>query len=266
MIEVVNISKSFSGKQVIQNISTVFEKGKTNLIIGQSGSGKTVLLKSLVGLHEIDEGEIKFDGRNYSKLKFRDKKNIRKEIGMVFQGGALFDSATILENVMYPLDMFSAMNRKEKIERARFCLNRVNLSNVEQLYPAEVSGGMQKRTAIARAIVLNPKYLFFDEPNSGLDPQTALVIDKLIKEITEEYGTTTVINTHDMNSVMEIGEKIIFIYQGEKAWEGTKHDIINNDCQELNDFIFASELFKKVKKNFSILSDDKRFMPDEKDK
>ncbi len=247
MIEVINVSKSFSGKQVLSDITTTFDRGKTNLIIGQSGSGKTVLLKSIVGLHDIDKGEIKYDGRNYSNLKFKEKKEIRKEIGMVFQGSALFDSSTILENVMFPLDMFTTMSKKEKKDRARFCLNRVNLNNIEQLYPAEVSGGMQKRTAIARAIVLNPSYLFFDEPNSGLDPKTSLVIDRLIKEITKEYSITTVINTHDMNSVMEIGEKIIFIFEGEKAWEGTKNEIAQSENQELNDFIFASELFKKIR-------------------
>lgn len=262
MIEVIRVSKSFSGKQVLTNISTVFERGKTNLIIGQSGSGKTVLLKSIVGLHDIDKGEIRYDGRNYSNLKFKEKKQIRKEIGMVFQGSALFDSATILENVMFPLEMFTNMTKNERIERAEFCLNRVNLYNVEHLYPAEVSGGMQKRTAIARAIVLNPKYLFFDEPNSGLDPKTSLVIDRLIKEITEEYGITTVINTHDMNSVMEIGEKIIFIFQGEKAWEGTKHEIALSENQELNDFIFASDLFKKVRTVILAKNDTSRFMPE----
>lgn len=263
MIEVIHVSKSFSGKDVLKNISTVFERGKTNLIIGQSGSGKTVLLKSIVGLHDIDTGEIKYDGRNYSSLKFREKKQIRKEIGMVFQGGALFDSSTILENVMFPLDMFTKLSKKEKIERAKFCLHRVNLSNVESLFPAEISGGMQKRTAIARAIVLNPKYLFFDEPNSGLDPKTALVIDRLIKEITEEYSITTVINTHDMNSVTEIGEKIIFIFEGEKYWEGTKHEIAKSDNRELNDFIFASDLFKKVKTAMLSEESDIRYMPKE---
>lgn len=262
MIEVINVSKSFSGKQVLEDISTVFEKGKTNLIIGQSGSGKTVLLKSLVGLHEIDKGEIRFDNRCYSKMKFRERKEIRKEIGMVFQGSALFDSSTILENVMFPLEMFTHMSRKERIDRAEFCLHRVNLNNVEHLYPAEVSGGMQKRTAIARAIVLNPKYLFFDEPNSGLDPKTSLVIDQLIKEITEEYDTTTVINTHDMNSVMEIGEKIIFIFNGTKGWEGTRHDIVHCENKELNDFIFASELFKNVRDTILAKENEQRFVPE----
>ena len=261
MIEVINISKSFGDNDVLKDISAVFERGKTNLIIGQSGSGKTVLLKSIVGLHNIDKGEIKYDGRNYSNLKFKEKKLIRKEIGMVFQGGALFDSATILENIMFPLDMFTKLSRKEKIERARFCLHRVNLTDVEKLFPAEISGGMQKRTAIARAIVLNPKYLFFDEPNSGLDPKTSLVIDQLIKEITEEYGITTVINTHDMNSVMEIGEKILFIFNGEKNWEGTKHEIAKSDNLELNNFIFASDLFKKVKKSILAEKSDENYMP-----
>lgn len=261
MIEVIHVSKSFSGKDVLKDISTVFERGKTNLIIGQSGSGKTVLLKSIVGLHEIDKGEIKYDGRNYSSLKFREKKLIRREIGMVFQGGALFDSSTILENVMFPLDLFSTMSKKEKIERAKFCLTRVNLEKVDNLFPAEISGGMQKRTAIARAIVLNPKYLFFDEPNSGLDPKTSLVIDRLIKEITEEYGITTVINTHDMNSVMEIGDKIIFIFQGEKYWEGSKYEIARSTNKELNDFIFASDLFKKVQTAMLAETSEENYMP-----
>ncbi len=261
MIEVENISKSFPDKQVLYDVSAKFEKGKTNLIIGQSGSGKTVLLKTIVGLHEADKGEIIFDFEPYSEMKARQKKKLRQEIGMVFQGGALFDSLTILENIMFPLDMFTKKTRKEKLERARFCLERVNLKNVEKLFPAEISGGMQKRTAIARAIVLNPKYLFFDEPNSGLDPKTSLVIDQLIKEITEEYNITTIINTHDMNSVMEIGEKIIFIYQGRKAWEGTRHEIFQSTCEELNDFIFASELFKKVRSSVLNQMDEKRFMP-----
>lgn len=261
MIEVHGISKSFSGKQILFDISTVFEKGKTNLIIGQSGSGKTVFLKSLVGLHDVDSGEILYDGRIYSKMRFKEKKEIRKEIGMVFQGGALFDSATILENVLYPLEMFTTMSRKQRIERARFCLNRVNLSHAEKLYPAEVSGGMQKRTAIARAIVLNPKYLFFDEPNSGLDPKTSLVIDKLIKDITSEFETTTIVNTHDMNSVMEISDKIIFIFKGEKGWEGTRQELAHSDNEELNNFIFASDLFKKVKTAMISQSDHERYLP-----
>lgn len=247
MIEVKNISKSFGDNLVLKNISAHLENGKTNLIIGQSGSGKTVFLKSMVGLHEVDEGNIFYDGRNFTTMNFKQRKEIRKEIGMVFQGGALFDSATIEENIIYPLDMFTTMSVEEKRERANFCLNRVNLQNVNHFFPAEVSGGMQKRVAIARAIVLNPKYLFFDEPNSGLDPKTALVIDELIKEITEEFKTTTIVNTHDMNSVMGIGEKIIFIYEGQKWWEGNKEDIFHSNNQELDDFVFAPELFKKLK-------------------
>lgn len=248
MIELKNIKKSFGDTEVLKGFSFLFEKGKTNLIIGQSGSGKTVLLKSIIGLHEITEGQILYDGRNFSGMKFKERKSIRKEIGMVFQGGALFDSATIEENIMFPLDMFSDKSKEEKLDRVNFCLKRVNLENVNHLYPAEVSGGMQKRVAIARAISLNPRYLFCDEPNSGLDPKTSIVIDNLIKEITEEYQITTIINTHDMNSVMEIGDKILFIYKGNKLWEGSSKEIFNADNEELNNFVFASSLFKKVKK------------------
>lgn len=248
MIEAINVSKSFNEKLVLKNITAQFHQGKTNLIIGESGSGKTVLLKSLVGLHEVDEGNIIYDGRDFTNLSFMQRKNIRKEIGMVFQGGALFDSATIEENVMYPLDMFTTMTFEEKIERTNFCLNRVNLLNVNKLYPSEISGGMQKRVAIARAIVLNPKYLFCDEPNSGLDPKTSIVIDNLIKEITLELDIVTVINTHDMNSVMEIGDNIVFIYKGEKWWEGNSDEILISDNEQLNDFVFASELTKKIKR------------------
>ncbi len=247
MIQLENISKSFGDKQVLKNISSVFEKGKTNLIIGQSGSGKTVLLKSIIGLHQIDKGSIYFDNREFSRMPENKKKNIRKEIGMVFQGGALFDSATVEENVGFPLEMFTEMSDEEKKERVNFCLSKVNLVNVNHLYPAEISGGMQKRVAIARAIALNPKYLFCDEPNSGLDPRTAIVIDQLIKELTIEFNMTTVINTHDMNSVIEIGDKILYIYKGEKWWEGSKKEILHADNKELNDFIFASDLMKKFK-------------------
>lgn len=247
MIKLENISKSFGNKQVLKNISSVFEKGKTNLIIGQSGSGKTVLLKSIIGLHQIDEGNIYFDGREFSKMPEKKKKNIRKEIGMVFQGGALFDSATVEENVAFPLEMFTEMSDEEKKERVNFCLSKVNLENVNHLYPAEISGGMQKRVAIARAISLNPKYLFCDEPNSGLDPRTAIVIDQLIKELTIEFNMTTVINTHDMNSVMEIGDKVLYIYKGKKWWEGTKDDILYTQNKELEDFIFASDLMRRFK-------------------
>ena len=248
MIEVINISKSFQDKVVLKNINVVFEPGKANLIIGQSGSGKTVLMKSLVGLIEVDEGDILYDGRNFTKMNFKERKQIRKEFGMVFQGGALFDSLTVLENVLFPLNMFSNLSKSEKLDRAHFCLKRVNLEGAYNLYPSEISGGMKKRVAIARAIALNPKYLFFDEPNSGLDPVTSIVIDNLIKEITQEFNTTTIINTHDMNSVMGIGDKIIFIYKGMKKWEGTKDEILNTDCVELNDFIFSSELTKLIKK------------------
>lgn len=247
MIIVEKINKSFGDKVVLKDISAKFEPGKTNLIIGQSGSGKTVILKSLVGLHEVDSGEIIYDDRNFTKMSFKERKILRKEIGMVFQGGALFDSATIEENVMFPLDMFTKMTKEEKLERVNFCLKRVNLTNVNNLYPDEISGGMQKRVAIARAIALNPKYLFCDEPNSGLDPKTAIVIDNLIHEITVEYGITTIINTHDMNSVMEIGDKIFFIFQGQKWWEGNKEEIFKSNCKELNDFIFAANLFKKIR-------------------
>jgi phospholipid/cholesterol/gamma-HCH transport system ATP-binding protein len=247
MIEVRNLSKSFDNSKVLNNINMVFDKGKANLIIGQSGSGKTVLLKSIVGLHEIDEGEVIFDGIVFNRLNFKEKKEMRKEIGMLFQGGALFDSSTVEENVMFPLDMFTEMSFEEKRERANECLKRVNIINANQLYPAEISGGMKKRVAIARAIALNPKYLFCDEPNSGLDPKTALVIDNLIKEITIEYNMTTIVNTHDMNSVMEIGDKVIFISNGSIWWEGTKEEIFDTENNELNDFIFASKLSQKIK-------------------
>lgn len=249
MIEVKNISKSFPDKKVLNNIDVTFDAGKTNLIIGYSGSGKTVLMKSLVGLVEIDEGSIIYDGRNFTQMSFKQRKEVRKEFGMVFQGGALFDSLTILENVLFPLNMFSSMSKSEKLERANFCLKRVNLENANALFPSEISGGMKKRVAIARAIALNPKYLFCDEPNSGLDPVTSIVIDNLIKEITQEYQITTIINTHDMNSVMEIGDKIVFLYKGDKLWEGSKNEVIDTDCKELNDFIFASEWTRLIKKN-----------------
>ncbi len=249
MIEVQNISKSFSDTIVLDNISAKFEKGKANLIIGQSGSGKTVLLKTIIGLHNADKGSIFYDDINFTELNLKEKKNIRQEIGMLFQGGALFDSETVEQNVMYPLDMFTNKSFEEKRERVNFCLKRVNLENANALYPSELSGGMVKRSAIARAIALNPKYLFCDEPNSGLDPRTANVIDNLIKEITEEFNTTTIINTHDMNSVMEIGENILFIYQGKKWWEGNKVEVLHADNKELNDFVFASKLNKKIKES-----------------
>ena len=248
MIEVRNISKSFGEEQILTDISLTFERGKTNLIIGQSGSGKTVLLKSVAGIHEIDKGEIVFGKEVYSAMSHKERQKIRKEIGMVFQGGALFDSYTVYENVIFPLRMFSTLSKKEMTERVEFCLDRVNLHQVEDLYPSEISGGMQKRVAIARAIVLNPKYLFFDEPNSGLDPKTAIVIDNLIKELTIDFNTVTVINTHDMNSVVEIGDNIAFIYEGKKWWTGNNKEILISNNKELNDFVFATELMRSIKK------------------
>jgi phospholipid/cholesterol/gamma-HCH transport system ATP-binding protein len=248
MIRVMNLCKSFNGKIVLDDISVTFEPGKTNLIIGKSGSGKTVLLKSIVGLHEPDSGEIWFENTLFNKLSFADKKEIRSEMGMLFQGSALFDSMTTEQNVRFPLDMFTSKSPEEKMERVNFCLKRVNIVNSNKLYPSELSGGMKKRVAIARAIALNPKYLFCDEPNSGLDPLTAILIDALIKELTEEYAMTTIVNTHDMNSVMEIGEKIVFISDGVIRWEGNKNDILNSECGPLNDFVFANSLAKKLKK------------------
>ena len=250
MIEVKNVYKSFDGVEVLKNVSARFEPGKVNLIIGRSGSGKTVLLKSIVGLHEVDKGEIIYDGRSFTNMSEKDRKQIRKEIGMLFQGSALFDSKTVEENVRFPLDVFSDLSVAEKKERTNFCLKRVNLENANNLYPSELSGGMQKRVAIARAISLNPKYLFCDEPNSGLDPKTAIVIDELIYEITKEYNMTTIINTHDMNSVMGIGEKIIFISEGQKVWEGSNNEILISDNKQLNDFIYASKFLKQVREVF----------------
>jgi len=247
MIEVKDLYKSFSGESVLDDISVSFEKGKTNLIIGRSGSGKTVLMKCIVGLHEADKGSVFFDGRDFLKMNFKERQNLRREIGMLFQGSALFDSLTVEENVMFPLNMFSDMTPGDKTDRVNFCLKRVNLENENALYPGELSGGMKKRVAIARAIVQNPKYLFCDEPNSGLDPITALLIDDLISEITKEYDITTIVNTHDMNSVMEIGEKVVFIHEGRKCWEGTKEDILNSEDVNLNDFVFASNFAKKIK-------------------
>ena len=249
MIRGENIVKIFDGRRVLDDVSVLFDAGKTNLIIGRSGSGKTVLLKSLVGLHGIDEGNIYFDDLCYTQLGFNERKAVRKDIGMIFQGGALLDSSTVEDNIRLPLDLFTEQSFEEKMERVNFCLKRVNLPNAHKLYPAELSGGMIKRVAIARAIVLNPKYLFCDEPNSGLDPMTSIVIDNLIKEITEEYNITTIVNTHDMNSVMEIGEKIVFIHEGKKWWEGTKNDILHSDNRELNDFVFASAMAKRAKAN-----------------
>jgi len=248
MIEIKNIIKSFGTKEILKDVSFTFEKGKTNLVIGQSGSGKTVLLKCLLGLHEPQSGSIVYDGVNIVGKSNKNLKALRQQIGMVFQGGALFDSMNVEQNVLFPLEMFSKMSKEEMLQRVNFCLKRVNLENVNHLFPSEISGGMKKRVAIARAIVLNPKYLLCDEPNSGLDPYTAILIDNLLQEITHEYVMTTVINTHDMNSVMEIGEKILFIKEGKNVWDGTKSDIITSDNQHLQDFVFSSELFKTIKK------------------
>lgn len=247
MIEARNISKSFGDKQILKDVSVRFDPGKTNLIIGQSGSGKTVLMKCVVGLLEIDKGEVDYDGRIYSSMKIKEKRKIRQELGMLFQGGALFDSLTVQENVMFPLNMFTKKSPKEKTDRVNFCLERVNLENANMLMPSELSGGMIKRVAIARAISLNPKYLFCDEPNSGLDPKTADHIDKLIAEITKEFNMTTVINTHDMNSVLNIGDKIAYIHEGNLWWEGNKSDVMHSSNRELNDFIFSTELTKRLK-------------------
>ena len=247
MIEIKNIEKSFGESKVLKGVSTIFETGKTNLIIGQSGSGKTVLLKSLLGIHSPEVGIISFDGRIYSDLSAEDKRELRTEIGMVFQGGALFDSMTVEENIGFPLKMFTNKTAKEIKERVDFVIERVNLVDAHHKKPSEISGGMQKRVAIARAIVNNPKYLFCDEPNSGLDPETATVIDNLIQEITKEYNITTVINTHDMNSVMEIGEKIVFLKKGLIAWEGTKEEIFRTENKAVVKFVYSSNLFKKVR-------------------
>ena len=249
MIEINNLCKSFDDKDVLKNISTTFENGKTNLIIGQSGSGKTVLMKNLVGLLTPTQGTILYDGRDFVAMTKKEKILLRREMGMIFQSAALFDSLTVLENVMFPLDMFSNMNYRERVRRAQTCIDRVNLLGAEQKFPGEISGGMQKRVAIARAIALNPKYLFCDEPNSGLDPKTSLVIDDLLHSITQEYNITTIINTHDMNSVMGIGENIIFIYQGEKEWQGQSKDIMTSTNEKLTDFIFASDLLKRMKQS-----------------
>lgn len=251
MIQVNNISKSFNGVKVLKDITTSFEQGRVNLIIGQSGQGKSVLAKCIVGLHEVDSGDVLYDDQNFTLMSRNERKTIRKEIGMLFQGSALFDSMTVEENVMFPLSMFTKMSKKEMLERANFCLNRVNLSGKNHLLPAECSGGMQKRVAIARAISMQPKYLFCDEPNSGLDPKTSIVIDNLIQEITYEFNMTTVVITHDMNSVIEIGDHILFIYEGKNWWEGTKKEILNTDNKEILDFVYASKFMKNLKGKLS---------------
>lgn len=247
MIEVKNITKSFDGTTVLHDVSATFETGKTNLIIGQSGSGKTVMLKS-VGLMRPEQGQILFDGRDIMRMNGTEIKDLRKEIGMLFQGSALFDSETVLGNVMFPLVMFTSMSHEEMLDRAHFCVGRVNLKGAENKFPSEISGGMQKRVAIARAIALNPKYLFCDEPNSGLDPKTSILIDELLHDITHEYNITTVINTHDMNSVLGIGENIVFINKGHREWVGNMHQIYSTANQALNDFVFATELFQQVRR------------------
>ena len=248
MIKVQNINKSFGKNHVLKDINFQFEAGKTNLVIGSSGSGKTTLIKCMIGLHYPDQGEVYFNDRSFHTLASKEKRILRQEIGMLFQGGALFDYLTVFENVMFPLTMFTNMSEAEKKDRANFCLNRVNLPSSHKLYPSELSGGMIKRVAIARSIAMNPKYLFCDEPNSGLDPQTAILIDNLIKEITQEFNITTVVNTHDMNSVMEIGDNIAFINQGEIWWTGNKEELINSNNPELDNFVFASKLFQRLKK------------------
>ena len=248
MIEVKNIHKTFGENNVLRGISAEFKEGMCNLIIGGSGSGKTTLLKCMVGLHEPNEGSVIYDGRDFTRMNFETRIEIRTEIGMLFQGSALFDSMTVEENIMFPLNMFTEQHRKEKLERVNFCLARVNLADKNDLYPAELSGGMKKRVGIARAIAMNPKYLFVDEPNSGLDPKTSIVIDDLIMELTEEYKTTTIIVTHDMNSVMGIGENIIFLHEGQKWWEGSNKEIGETDNQELNDFVFASKFMRALQK------------------
>ncbi len=247
MIQTKHIFKRFQDRVVLDDINITFESGKTNLIIGLSGSGKTVLMKCLVGLLEVDEGKILYNGRNFQSINLNEKKLIRKEIGMLFQGSALFDSQTVEENVMFPLDMFTDMTNEEKLERVNFCLNRVNLVNSNGLFPSEISGGMKKRAAIARAIVLQPRYLFCDEPNSGLDPKTSIVIDNLIAEITKEFNITTIVNTHDMNSVLEIGDKVAYINKGKLWWEGDKDNILHSNNAELDDFVYASELTRKLR-------------------
>ncbi len=254
MIEVQGLSKSFGDLQVLSDISAVFKKGRVNQIIGMSGSGKSVLAKCIVGLHKPDEGRVLYEGQSFHEMNEKERRNIRQEIGMLFQGSALFDSLTVLQNVMFPLSMFSDMPKGEMEERAHSCLERVNILDKDDLFPAQISGGMQKRVGIARAIAMNPKYLFCDEPNSGLDPQTSILIDELIKEITDEFGTTTIVITHDMNSVMGIGENIIFIHETRKWWQGTRDELLNSDNAELNEFVFAGSLMRYAKK--AMISDD----------
>lgn len=247
MIEVQHLYKSFEDKEVLKDINAIFENGKTNLIIGQSGSGKTVLIKNLVGLFAPTSGKVLYDGRDFGAMNKHERVAMRREMGMIFQNAALFDSLSVLDNVMFPLDMFSNLSYKDRLKRAKECLDRVNLVDAGNKFPGEISGGMQKRVAIARAIVLNPKYLFCDEPNSGLDPRTSLVIDGLLSDITKEFNITTIINTHDMNSVMEIGDNIVFIYKGRKEWQGNKTEVMSSTNTHLNDLVFASDLFRKVK-------------------
>ena len=246
MIEVKDIVKSFEGNVVLNHVSTTLKDGEVNMIIGQSGSGKTVLMKSLIGLHAVDSGQILYDGRDLAEMRSKDIRMLHRQVGMLFQGSALFDSMTVMENVLFPMEMFSQKSREEMKARAEFCLRRVEMP--ERVMPSEISGGQQKRVAIARAIVLEPKYLFCDEPNSGLDPRTSLVIDALIQDITREYNICTIVNSHDMNSIMEIGDNIVFLKNGKKEWQGSRHEIMTSDNEALNDFVFASELFKKVKK------------------
>jgi phospholipid/cholesterol/gamma-HCH transport system ATP-binding protein len=247
MIEVKHIFKSYDGNFVLNDVSVKFEKGKCNLIIGRSGSGKTVLLKSIVGLIEVDEGEIWYEDQRFSHMNTNERQIIRKEMGMLFQGAALFDSLSVVENVMFPLDMLTSMPGSEKLDRVNFCLERVKVTGANKLFPAELSGGMKKRVAIARAIAMNPRYLFCDEPNSGLDPETGIVIDNLIKELTQEFNMTTIVNSHDMNSVMEIGDNVVFIYEGCKCWEGTRKEILQTDNEALNNFVFATHMARQIK-------------------
>ena len=251
MIEVIGLSKRFGTVQVLSDISTVFAKGRVNQIIGKSGSGKSVLAKCVVGLYRPEEGRVQYDGRSFLEMTHEEKREIRQRIGMLFQGSALFDSLSVIDNVMFPLRMFGIMARSEMEDRAHFCLKRVNIVDKDKLFPAELSGGMQKRVGIARAIAMNPEYLFCDEPNSGLDPQTSIVIDELIKEITEEFGTTTIVITHDMNSVMETGEHIMFIHKGQNWWEGDRDALLNSDNKELNEFVFAGSLMRQVKRGMT---------------